>query len=314
MNADLERLIALQRLDSAAHDAQRRLAEEPERLKAFDARLESPRAAVATAQGAPRRQPERPPRHREGRRRAPGPPVEVPRPADGGQDERRIPGDAEGNRVRADRSQDARRRDSRADARGRRPDRGGQARRRRSSPPSRRRSTPTGRRYAAELDGVREHARADHRRAGGAGALALDPQVLALFELVSKRRNGVAVAEARDGICTICHVRLRPQVFNTVRRNDEIIQCDHCNRILYFVPVARRQPRRLSCNASRPMDRRVHRRRRRGNPGPAGFGVRDRTARRHAGRGIQRVDRRRDQQRRGIPRPARRARVGPRAR
>ena len=40
MNADLERLIALQRLDSAAHDAQRRLADEPERLKAFDARLE----------------------------------------------------------------------------------------------------------------------------------------------------------------------------------------------------------------------------------------------------------------------------------
>ncbi len=56
--------------------------------------------------------------------------------------------------------------------------------------------------------------------------------------MVAKRRNGVAVAEARDGICTICHVRLRPQVFNLVRRNDEIHQCDHCNRILYFVPVA----------------------------------------------------------------------------
>ncbi len=49
MNADLERVIALQRLDSATHDAQRRLAEEPERLKAFDARLESARAAVAAA-------------------------------------------------------------------------------------------------------------------------------------------------------------------------------------------------------------------------------------------------------------------------
>ena len=37
---------------------------------------------------------------------------------------------------------------------------------------------------------------------------------LALFERVAQERNGVAVAEARDGICTICHVRLRPQVFN----------------------------------------------------------------------------------------------------
>ncbi len=70
----------------------------------------------------------------------------------------------------------------------------------------------------------------------GAVVGALDKQVLATFELVSRKRNGVAVAEARDGICTICHVRLRPQVFNTVTRNDAIIQCDSCNRILYFVP------------------------------------------------------------------------------
>ena len=49
MNADLERLIALQRLDSAAHDAERRLAEEPEREKALDARLEAARQRVAAA-------------------------------------------------------------------------------------------------------------------------------------------------------------------------------------------------------------------------------------------------------------------------
>jgi predicted nucleic acid-binding Zn-ribbon protein len=66
----------------------------------------------------------------------------------------------------------------------------------------------------------------------------LDSRVLAIFDLVSKRRHGVAVAEARDGICTICHVRLRPQVFNNVRRNNDIVQCDSCQRILYFVPLA----------------------------------------------------------------------------
>ena len=65
---------------------------------------------------------------------------------------------------------------------------------------------------------------------------ALDPHLLAIFEQVARKRAGVAVAEARDGICTICHVRLRPQVFNTVRRNEQIVQCDSCNRILYFVP------------------------------------------------------------------------------
>jgi len=67
---------------------------------------------------------------------------------------------------------------------------------------------------------------------------ALDKQVLRIFEVIAQRRNGVAVAEARDGICTICHVRLRPQVFNNVLRSTDIIQCDSCQRILYAMPKA----------------------------------------------------------------------------
>jgi len=70
----------------------------------------------------------------------------------------------------------------------------------------------------------------------------LSPHTLSVFELVSSRRNGVAVAQARDGICTVCHVRLRPQVFNTVLRNDQIVQCDSCQRILYSVPAAAPAP------------------------------------------------------------------------
>jgi predicted nucleic acid-binding Zn-ribbon protein len=65
---------------------------------------------------------------------------------------------------------------------------------------------------------------------------SVDPKVLATFEAVSRRRHGIGMALARDGICTICHVRLRPQVFNTILRNEEILQCDSCGRILYYVP------------------------------------------------------------------------------
>jgi len=54
---------------------------------------------------------------------------------------------------------------------------------------------------------------------------------------VSQRRKGIAVTMAtRDGLCSVCHVRLRPQVFQLVRQNDQIIQCDSCQRILYYVP------------------------------------------------------------------------------
>jgi len=63
-----------------------------------------------------------------------------------------------------------------------------------------------------------------------------EPRLVARFEHVMRPRTGVAVCAAADGHCTICHVRLRPQVFQEIRRNDSIIQCDSCQRILYYVP------------------------------------------------------------------------------
>jgi predicted nucleic acid-binding Zn-ribbon protein len=89
---------------------------------------------------------------------------------------------------------------------------------------------------AAEISELRQSLdRMNKERAELVGKL--DPQALSTFERVARRSNGIAVSEARDGICTICHVRLRPQIFNTVRRNEQILQCDSCQRILYFVPV-----------------------------------------------------------------------------
>ncbi len=62
-------------------------------------------------------------------------------------------------------------------------------------------------------------------------------ETLALFDQVSRSHRGSVVAEARDGHCTACHVRLRPQVFNDVRRGDRPIQCESCLRILYLMPA-----------------------------------------------------------------------------
>lgn len=73
-------------------------------------------------------------------------------------------------------------------------------------------------------------------------ASQVSKDALTIFERVSHGRKGVAMAEARDSMCVVCHVRLRPQVFNEVRRNEKIIQCDSCTRILYFVPPAAAQP------------------------------------------------------------------------
>jgi predicted nucleic acid-binding Zn-ribbon protein len=95
----------------------------------------------------------------------------------------------------------------------------------------------------AELD--EEAARLAHSLDGAAAqradvVAAMSPELLSTFEFIRTHR-GTAVVEARDGHCTVCHVRLRPQVFNEVRLNASILKCDSCGRILYFVPPAQGQ-------------------------------------------------------------------------
>ena len=65
----------------------------------------------------------------------------------------------------------------------------------------------------------------------------LPKQVSSLYKRISTRiRDGIAVAEARNGSCSACFMALRPQVMAEVRRGEEVIMCDNCNRILYYVP------------------------------------------------------------------------------
>ena len=61
----------------------------------------------------------------------------------------------------------------------------------------------------------------------------------ALYNRISKRiRDGIAVAEARNGACMACFMSLRPQAMAEVRRGLEVITCDNCNRILYYAGAA----------------------------------------------------------------------------
>ena len=65
----------------------------------------------------------------------------------------------------------------------------------------------------------------------------LDARLMAIFQQVARVRKGVAISTAtRDGLCAACHVRLRPFVFQQIRQNDAIIQCESCHRILYWIP------------------------------------------------------------------------------
>jgi len=67
-------------------------------------------------------------------------------------------------------------------------------------------------------------------------ASKLPAPVLLKYEQILKQRRMVAVVSIDGDVCAACYVRLRPAVAQQVRRNDDIVQCDSCQRILYATP------------------------------------------------------------------------------
>lgn len=67
---------------------------------------------------------------------------------------------------------------------------------------------------------------------------AIPKPVLAKYDQIAKSRKGLSVSAMVNGICTGCHVRLRPNVEQQVRKGDAITQCDSCQRILFYVAPA----------------------------------------------------------------------------
>ena len=236
MHPDLQRVITLQRLDSAAQDAQRRLADEPERAKALDARLAGAHQRLTTAK-------ERLAENQNARRAIEKDvAVHQARLSKFRDQAMAVKTNQEYHAVQKEigfaqteiKALEDRILERMLEA----DDQSSTVKRAELELAAEQKAIETNRKtMAAETLELRASlARITAERAEIVAAI--DPQVLKIFELISRRGNGVAVAEARDGICTICHVRLRPQVFNTVRGNEAITQCDSCQRILYFVPAS----------------------------------------------------------------------------
>jgi predicted nucleic acid-binding Zn-ribbon protein len=232
VHADLERLIRLQKLDTAADEARRMVAAVPERLAAIDTRLDTARGAVAAARArldenqAARRAIEKDlsvVQTRLSRFKDQLMEVKTNREYQAMQKEietaqhevEAFEGRVLERMLEADELTAALRA---AEARLKEEEKAAAEERK-----------------TVETDGRANEARLDEIAQGRLAIVAgLPPGVLLVFEQVSRTRKGVAVAEARDGLCSLCHVRLRPQVYTEVRRNEGVIQCESCQRILYY--------------------------------------------------------------------------------
>lgn len=56
------------------------------------------------------------------------------------------------------------------------------------------------------------------------------------YERIRKGRRGLAVAEAVDGRCSACHMTMRLQFLQDLRKGDQVMVCESCARILYYNP------------------------------------------------------------------------------
>lgn len=65
-------------------------------------------------------------------------------------------------------------------------------------------------------------------------AVRIEPMVLAQYQKLIASKAGIAIAEARGESCSGCYMSIPPQVFVNVKKNNSIITCPHCGRILYY--------------------------------------------------------------------------------
>lgn len=65
----------------------------------------------------------------------------------------------------------------------------------------------------------------------------MKPALMNAYNRIRKKwKSNVVAAEAVDERCTACYMALRPQFLQDLRRDQEVMYCESCGRILYHQP------------------------------------------------------------------------------
>jgi uncharacterized protein len=89
---------------------------------------------------------------------------------------------------------------------------------------------------ARERTAVAEKAAAELNKERSSMVSSITAAVYQRYERTRKGRRGIAVAEAVDGRCTACNLALRLQFYQDLRRGEQVMVCESCQRILYYNP------------------------------------------------------------------------------
>ena len=61
----------------------------------------------------------------------------------------------------------------------------------------------------------------------------IPPDQIRLYDRVAKKMKGVAMSPVTDDFCSLCQLRIRPQMLNDIMEMNKVITCEACSRILY---------------------------------------------------------------------------------
>jgi predicted nucleic acid-binding Zn-ribbon protein len=70
----------------------------------------------------------------------------------------------------------------------------------------------------------------------------LPAPLVATIRRLETGRQGIFIAQAVDGTCQSCYVRMRPQVFQEIKLGAKLHACSNCKRMLYHEPTLRPAP------------------------------------------------------------------------
>ena len=63
---------------------------------------------------------------------------------------------------------------------------------------------------------------------------ATEPELFSIYERLLNNKKDRVVVPIENRVCSGCHIALTPQHENLVRKQDHLVFCEHCSRILYW--------------------------------------------------------------------------------
>jgi len=62
----------------------------------------------------------------------------------------------------------------------------------------------------------------------------IESKLFKLYNTLKEKRQGIGVVSVKQETCQGCFVNVPPQMFIEVQKNNSLIRCPNCNRILYW--------------------------------------------------------------------------------